>query len=93
VRALLQDEREATDVKNGVAVTDVDQNSFAEEVGVQPGDVIVEINRQPVASAADVKRIAGEVKPGQPVAFKVLRALPGSRGMQALFLAGTLPNS
>ncbi len=39
----------------GVVVTDVDQNGAAAETGITRGDVIVEINRQPVTSIEDVK--------------------------------------
>ncbi len=37
----------------GVVVTDVDPDSGAADAGLQPGDVIEEINRQPVNSPAD----------------------------------------
>lgn len=39
----------------GVVVTDVDQNGAAAETGITRGDVILEINRQPVSSLEDVK--------------------------------------
>ena len=39
----------------GVVVTDVDQNGAAAETGITRGDVIVEINRQPVTSIDDIK--------------------------------------
>ena len=39
----------------GVAVTDVDPSGPAAEAGIDRGDVILEINRKPVNSAADVK--------------------------------------
>ena len=38
----------------GVVVTDVDQNGAAAETGIMRGDVILEINRQPVSSLEDV---------------------------------------
>ncbi len=43
-----------TDIQ-GVVVTDVDQNGVAAETGIARGDVILEINRQPVTSLEDVK--------------------------------------
>jgi serine protease Do len=43
------------DVK-GVAVTNVDAASAAGEAGVQPGDVIEQVNRQPVTSVAEFDR-------------------------------------
>jgi serine protease Do len=87
----------------GVLVSSVDASSFAEDIGLQDGDVLVAINRQPVNSLDDVKRIAGTVKPGEAVAFKVMRSAgpaasrrqnsQGEQGAawQPLFLAGTLP--
>lgn len=38
----------------GMVVTDVDQSGPAAEAGIDEGDVILEINRRPVNSAADV---------------------------------------
>jgi serine protease Do len=80
--------------KGGVVVTRVDPNSFAEDIGVAQNDIITAINRQPVASADDVRRIQGTLKPGQPVAFRILRPVASRTGrvnLQPLFLAGTLP--
>jgi serine protease Do len=58
------------------------------------GDVVTAINRQPVNSADDVRRIQSTLRPGQPVAFRVMRAAQARAGRvdwQPLFLAGTLP--
>jgi S1-C subfamily serine protease len=52
------------------------------------------INRQPVNSVEDVQKIQGALKPGDAVAFRVMRGLRNSRGemqWQAVFAAGTLP--
>jgi serine protease Do len=40
----------------GVVVTDVDTGSAAADAGVQRGDIILEVNRKPIASAGDFKR-------------------------------------
>lgn len=88
--------------RGGVVVTQVQENSFAEEIGLQERDVIVSINRQPVASADDVRALQAKLKAGDAVAFRVLRPLPaanrGGRGGTApasayvgQYLAGTLP--
>lgn len=42
----------------GVVVTGVETGSAAEEAGVQPGDVIVELNRKPVGNVDDFQRIS-----------------------------------
>ena len=39
----------------GVAVTDVDPGGPAAEAGIQPDDVILEVNRQPVKSATELR--------------------------------------
>ena len=40
----------------GVAVVGVEPGSPADQAGLQPGDVIVEVNRQPVSSVNEVKK-------------------------------------
>src|SRR5581483_6823825 len=41
----------------GVVVTDIDPGSPAADAGLRPGDVIQEINRQPVTSVSEYQRI------------------------------------
>ena len=98
IKALTDGEREALDLKDkrGVQVVSVDQGSFAEDIGIQDKDVIVSINRQPVASVEDVRRIQASLKPGDAVAFRVMRANPvAGRGVRgtgwtSFFVSGTL---
>jgi S1-C subfamily serine protease len=42
-----------------VAVADVDPNGPAADAGIQRGDVIVQVNRQPVRSSADLTAAVG----------------------------------
>ena len=87
-------ERLRFEEKGGVLVTRVDPNSFAEDIGIVRGDIITAINRQPVSLADDVRRLQSTLRPGQAVAFRVMRATQaGGSGAnwQPLFLAGTLP--
>ena len=51
----------------GVVVTDVAAGSSGEQAGIQPGDAILEVNRQPVTDVEAFKRIVASVKPGQTV--------------------------
>ena len=44
----------------GVVVTDVVPGSPAAEAGIQPDDVILEVNRQPVKSGTDIRAAARE---------------------------------
>jgi serine protease Do len=46
----------------GALVTDVDGASVAGEAGLKPGDVILEINRQPVKSADDAVKLTEKPK-------------------------------
>jgi serine protease Do len=80
--------------KHGVVVTSVDADSFAEEIGVQENDVIVSINREPVASVDDVHRIQSRLHPGDAVAFRVMRAFGTNPDRtprwNSFFVSGTL---
>ena len=55
----------------GVVVTDVAQDSPASQGGIDPGDVILEINRQPVTSVADYRKIVSKLKKGDTVLLRV----------------------
>jgi serine protease Do len=44
----------------GVVVTNVSDDSPAADAGLQRGDVIEQINRQPVNSVADYRRLVSE---------------------------------
>jgi serine protease Do len=74
----------------GVIVQDVKPNSFADDVGLVRGDIILEINKQPVNSEDDFSQISSTLKTGQDVVFLVRQRGPG-RQDGTIFLAGTLP--
>lgn len=73
----------------GIIVREVEPGSFADDVGLDRGDVIVEINRVPVNSLADYRRELARLRPGQDVLFKVLRRADDQ--ILIVFLAGQLP--
>jgi serine protease Do len=73
----------------GVVVDDVKPRSFAEDVGLARGDVILEINKQPVNSEADFNRIQASLKSGDDVVFLVHQRGAGRQG-GTIFMAGTL---
>jgi serine protease Do len=74
----------------GVVVQDVKQGSFAEDVGLNRGDVVLEVNKQPVNGPDDFSKIESSLKSGQDVVFLVRPR--GSRPQDGtIFLAGTLP--
>src|SRR5947209_16678318 len=58
---------------SGVYVGSVRPDSPAARAGVQPGDVIDEISGAPVCSAADLERLAGQRRLGQPTSLSLRR--------------------
>jgi len=92
VRALSQDMADKLDVPagKGVIVSDVKGGSFADDVGLTRGDIILEINKAPVNSEDDFNRVTSGLKSGQDVVFLV-RQRGASRQDGTIFLAGTLP--
>ncbi len=96
VQSLRQADRENLGFtgKNGVLVGSVETGSFADDIGLAKGDIIVELNRQTVNSPDDVRKIQNSLKVGDPVAFHVMRQVRNARGSgdwQSLFLAGSVP--
>ncbi|GAC1430227.1 MAG: DegQ family serine endoprotease [Terriglobales bacterium] len=79
---------QAPDNVKGAVIEQVQPGSSADNAGLQPGDVIQEVNRHPVESAADVIKALGNVSNGQDAmvlvwtnggsAFRVLHAPEGS---------------
>jgi serine protease Do len=74
----------------GVQVSSVEPNSFAEDLGLQPKDIIVSINNQQVNSVADLQRVQATLRPGDAVAVRVVRRDNNSK-WNTQFLGGTLP--
>jgi serine protease Do len=75
-------------IKGGVVVTSVRPGSFADEINLTKGTVIVEINKKPVVDAAAYKSIVSSLKSGEDVVFVVRFA--GQAAGDSL-LGGTLP--
>jgi serine protease Do len=78
-RPLTEQEKDSVDSsaghRRGVMVTLVQADSFAEEIGIQNGDVIDTINRQPVNSVEDIRKVQEKLKAGDAVAFHVVRGV------------------
>jgi serine protease Do len=100
IRPMSESEKEALKLgdgdQRGVYITKVEEGSFAAEIGLQERDVIISVNRQPVAAPEDLRRLQGTLKPGDAVAFRVMRPAPGrpqggGPSFVAFFAAGTLP--
>lgn len=69
----------------------MEPSSFAEDVGLRQNDVLTDINRTPINSTDDVKRLQANMKPGDAVAFRVLRKTGRNGEWTTQFLAGALP--
>ena len=100
IRSMSASEKEPLKLgdERGIYVTRVEENSFAAEIGIQEKDVIISVNRQPVTSLDDLRKAQSALKPGDAVAFRVMRPLPAAatrKGTEAryqtFFAAGTLP--
>ncbi|HTV57114.1 MAG TPA: Do family serine endopeptidase [Terriglobia bacterium] len=91
VRGITQDMANRYNFPNtkGVMVQDVKPDGFGDTAGLSRGDVILEINKQPVNSEADFTRIESQMKSGQDVVFLVRPR--GSRDNTTVFMGGTLP--
>ena len=60
------------DVKHGLLVRSVGEGA-AGRAGVRPGDVLMELGGVKLESLADLKAAVAKLKPGQPVAMRLLR--------------------
>jgi S1-C subfamily serine protease len=59
--------------QEGVVVFAVTEGSAAEEAGIEPGDVIVEMDGEPIASVEDLYSVLRDKSPGNQVELKLLR--------------------
>ena len=92
VRALTPEMADRLNVASGkgVVVQDVRPGSFGDDTGLTRGDIVLEINKQPVNSEDDFERVQAGLKSGQDVVFLV-RQRGAGRNAGTIFLAGTLP--
>ncbi len=58
---------------SGLVVVEVAADSPAAEAGVQPGDIILEVDQVPIKDLAQFKRKIGSYKPGDTVLFLIKR--------------------
>ncbi|MDZ7830856.1 MAG: Do family serine endopeptidase [Desulfobacterales bacterium] len=70
-------ERFNLDSRAGVIVVNVAADSKAGQAGIRKGDIIKEINHQPVESVSDYEAIVEEVAKGETLQFYIKRAQRG----------------
>ena len=97
-------QRENMDLKEkgGVRVAEVEPNSFAEDLHLYTGDVILSVGyvakgtpvTQTISSVEDMKRVQANLKPGDSVKLHIMRRTnPRSNTWVSAYLAGVLPNT
>ncbi|MGH7754513.1 MAG: PDZ domain-containing protein, partial [Gemmatimonadales bacterium] len=72
----------------GLLVTEVEPGSFADEIGVQPRDVILEVNQQRVRTRSDFLAVQRNLSPGSDVVLWIKRRT--GQGWVGLYLGETL---
>jgi serine protease Do len=91
VRKLTPEMADRLDIPaKGVIVEDVKPNSFAEDIALNRGDVILEVNKQPINGEDDFAHIESGLKSGQDVVLLVWQR-GSSKDSGTIFKAGTLP--
>lgn len=63
--------RFGTEDETGVLVTNVSRGSSAWEAGFRPGDVILEVDKSPVANLGDYNKVMNRLEPGKKYLFLV----------------------
>ncbi|MCJ0764358.1 DegQ family serine endoprotease [Variovorax terrae] len=61
------------DKPNGALVSSVEKNGPADKAGLQPGDVILSLNGQPIVSSGDLPAALGLAAPGDKVKLEIWR--------------------
>ncbi len=77
----------------GIEVVSVDPSSFADDIGLKKGDIVVSINQHPVNSTEDLKRVQATLKPGDAVAFRIMTRQGRGGDWTSSFVAGTLSSN
>ncbi len=60
-------------VEKGVVIHDVMAGGPADEAGLEPGDVITEVNGRQVESARELRRLVASMRPGTDASFEIVR--------------------
>lgn len=70
----------------GAFVAEVEPLSSADDAGIRHGEVVLEVNRQQVRNAADYRRLAAAMKPGDVLVLLMYLPDTGQRSVRAVRL-------
>ena len=75
IQSVTSDIAEAFDLKSsyGALVSEVNKGGPADKAGIQPGDIIVELNGKTVENHSDLRTTVAQTAPGTEVKLKVIR--------------------
>ena len=72
----------------GVVIQSVRSGSFADLQGLEPGLIIVRINKQPTGTKDQFDAVVGKIKSGDDIVFEVIDPRHPDNGVN--YLGGTL---
>ena len=73
VRELQETDENPSELRGGVLVTKVDNESAADESGVRAGDILTRFGRTPISRLADMESAIERIKPGDSVSLRLIR--------------------
>ncbi len=77
-------------ITGGVLIQGIRPGSFADSVeGLAPGEVILQMNRQPITNVSDFQEMASKLKSGDDVVFLIVD--PEHATLGNTYVGGTLP--
>lgn len=74
---------------NGLVIMEVWRNSPADRAGIQPGDVLIDLNGRPLRETDQLEQFMRRARPGERVRFKLWRF---GRVLEAEVTLGTAPD-
>lgn len=94
IQNLTERQRETLNLKvpGGVQVVSVEPDSFAADLGLKQGDIVLSINQHPINSTDDLMKLKATLKPGDAVALKVMTRQGRGSDWTSSYVAGTLPS-
>ena len=76
-------------MRSGVLVSGVLDDGPAAKAGIEPGDVIIQLDRRPLAGSPDMLRTVAAKAPGEPISITVIR---GKERLDRVTIVGERPS-